>query len=289
MPYPYQIWDVFTDTPLEGNPLAVVFEADGMPTERCQAIAREFNLSETIFLTAGETARHGARIFTPAEEMPFAGHPTVGGSIAAALRAGNGAEVTLDLPAGPTVCRVTLDSDARGRSTITAPKIPHLEAGVPDNAILASALGLPEGAVGAGPLQPTRANSGPKWTVVPLANPAHLETIALLRGVVAEFGDYASTYVIAPTGPAAFRCRMFAPMSGIEEDPATGSAAVAFAAVWHAATSPDDGVHELSITQGVEMGRRSEISIAVTIAKSHIANVDLSGAAVLIATGTLVA
>ncbi len=105
----YAILDVFTDTPLAGNPLAVVPDADGLSDEQMQAIAREFNLSETVFLLPPENPVHSAqiRIFTPIEEMPFAGHPTVGTAVFLALE-GNAHEVMLVLEerVGPIRCGV---------------------------------------------------------------------------------------------------------------------------------------------------------------------------------------
>lgn len=104
----YVVYDVFTDTALTGNPLAVVLDCDGLDTEGMQRIAREFNLSESTFVTAPENANHKARvrIFTPDYEMPFAGHPTVGTAIALAERDGNDAAAmfVLEENIGPIFC-----------------------------------------------------------------------------------------------------------------------------------------------------------------------------------------
>lgn len=285
MAYSYQIWDVFTDKPLAGNPLAVVFDADGIDGQAAQAIAAEFNLSETIFLGAGAGGVHSARIFTPMHEMPFAGHPTVGGSIAAARRGGLDA-VTLELPAGPTLCRIAADGPTL-RSTIRAPKLPVLEPGIPDRATLAAALGLAPDLIGAPDLAPSFANSGPQFTVIAVRSPQALADIRIDRDIFRQFGAHTSTYVIAPDGDGAFRCRMFAPLSGIDEDPATGSAAVAFCAVVAEGRMPADGAHAFTIQQGVEMGRPSTLFVTLHIAGGTVAGVDLSGTAVLVADGTL--
>lgn len=288
MPYPYQIWDVFTDTPLAGNPLAVVFDADGLTTPQSQAIASEFNLSETIFLSAPEDRAHThtARIFTPQHELPFAGHPTVGGALAAARRAGGLEEVVLALKAGPARCRIA--DGAVPAATVTAPQRPALEDGVADVAQIARALGLPQDLIGAPPLTVTRATSGPRWTIVPLPAASHLTDIRLDIAAFDALGaQHTSCYAIAPDGPDRYRCRMFAPASGIVEDPATGSAAVAFAALWVEALGPVDGEHALSIVQGVEMGRPSELSLTIAVDGGDISRVDLTGTAVLVAEGTL--
>ncbi len=288
MAHPYQIYDVFAPVPLEGNPLAVVFEADDLDGAAMQRIAGEFNLSETIFLMAPQDPAntHRARIFTPGGEMPFAGHPTVGGSIAAARRAGGLGTVALELPAGVTRCTIAADGNG---STIVAPKVPALEEGVADTATLSRILGLDEAAFGFGDYRPVRANSGPRWTVAPVASPDLLSRIQLDGGAIGALGEgYESLYVIAPGGDGDFQCRMFAPLHGIHEDPATGSAAVAFAALFAAWGGAGDGTHDLTIVQGVEMGRRSVLKLGIHIAAGAITEVRLSGEAALMAEGTIV-
>jgi len=288
MAHSYQIYDVFASVPLEGNPLAVVFDADDLGGEAMQAIAREFNLSETIFLMAPEDAAntHKARIFTPGAEMPFAGHPTVGGAVAAARRAGGTGKVSLELPAGVAHCTI---APGGAGATIVAPKIPALEEGAVGDDVLARVLGLGVDAIGFGAYRATRANSGPLWTVAPIASADLLAKIDLDANAIRALGaGYESLYVIAPGGEGDFQCRMFAPTHGITEDPATGSAAVAFAALFAAWGGAGDGTHTLKIVQGVEMGRRSVLTLAVTVAGGAITEVRLGGDATLMAEGTIV-
>ncbi|MEM7694591.1 MAG: PhzF family phenazine biosynthesis protein [Pseudomonadota bacterium] len=281
---PYQVFDVFTREPLTGNPLAVVFEADDLDGDRCQAIAKEFNLSETIFLGTPRQGAFHARIFTPAHEMPFAGHPTVGGAIAAAARY-DLSELTFELPAGPAVCQI---SD--GAATIVAPKVPECLPGVPSDEALAALLGVETGAIGCGALRPTRATSGPQWTIVPVASLEVLAGLSLDTARLPALGEgFENVYIITKKLDGAFQCRMFAPSAGVPEDPATGSAAVAFTALVVAAEAPGDGAHTLNIVQGVEMGRRSEIVVAADVSGGAITKVRLSGAAVKVAEGTLFA
>ena len=287
MPHAFEILDVFTRTPLEGNPLAVVHAADDLDVGRMQAIAAEFNLSETIFIRApaeaGNTA--SARIFTPARELPFAGHPTVGAAVALGLAHGADA-VAIELPAGTVHC--TVDRPA-GRAAFDAPKRPELVPGEPDAGIVAEALGLPVDAIGFGGLAIAQATSGPTFTVVPVREAGLLACITLNRAVwQSAFGEgFGAAYVIAPEGEGAYRARMFAPLDGIAEDPATGSAAVAFAAVFASATAPADGLHAILIRQGVEMGRPSVLHIEVEMVAGAIGRVGLSGEAVVIASGRL--
>lgn len=287
MPHPYQIFDVFTDTPLTGNPLAVVFEADDLDHDRCQAIAAEFNLSETIFLsTPKHTANTAAgRIFTPEHEMVFAGHPTVGGTIALAP---GGGTVRLELPAGLVTAEVLAVGGGALGSAFLAPRLPSLVEGAPAADVCARMLGIAEGDIGSGAMRPCRATSGPGFTVVPVESPLALERvtvdIGLMRGTLGT--GWTSVYVVAALPDGSFQVRMFAPLSGIAEDPATGSAAVAFASVLEAA-GLDDGRHEIAIRQGAEMGRPSTIRIAPTVEDGRLVSVELSGEAVLVAEGTL--
>lgn len=290
MPHPYQIWDVFTETPLAGNPLAVVFDAQDLAAERMQAIAREFNLSETIFvLPPADPANTGAaRIFTPFTELPFAGHPTVGGAVAVARRRGRGeAGIALELPAGLARCTVTHTAPAAAE--VAAPRRPTLEPGTPDRAALAAALGLPEAAIGGGGLDPARACSGPNFTIVPVDTVDRLGAVRPDRAVWrAAFGDgWTMAYVIARGGAGDFQCRMFAPLDGIDEDPATGSAAVAFAALFARSGGAGEGTHRLTIAQGIEMGRPSSVRLTVEAAGGEAVRVRLAGRAVPVAEGTL--
>ncbi|MEM8663153.1 MAG: PhzF family phenazine biosynthesis protein [Pseudomonadota bacterium] len=288
MAHKYKIYDVFTDTALEGNPLAVVFDADDLDTARMQAIAGEFNLSETIFFIAPEDPQHtvGARIFTPKSELPFAGHPTVGGAVAfCAHRGDHDDQLVLELPAGPVACSVAL-SPSHGETSFDAPLAPRITEENVDTGAIARALGLRPDELGFGGFAPVRATSGPNFTIVPIREPARLADIALdhnsWRQAFGEVGR--SAYCIAPTGEATFQARMFAPLDGIPEDPATGSAAVAFAALLGRASS---GAHSYTIRQGLEMGRPSTLAITVEAEGGTVSRVRLSGSAVLVAEGTL--
>jgi len=281
---PYEILDVFTATPLAGNPLAVVYDADGLTAVRMQAIAAEFNLSETIFMFAPEGGVVPARIFTPREEMPFAGHPTIGGAIALAKRLAVG-QVSLKVPAGRVDVSVTAGTVRR--ATLTAPLLPKLEpldVGVED---LARLIGVEAEAIDTGAFRPVRMTSGPWFTAIPLREASTLARTRFMVEHAALLGDApAAVYCVAPDG-SGYRARMFAPVFGIAEDPATGSAAVAFAALAKEGAKLGDGTHTLRIRQGVEMGRPSEIGVEVSIAGDAIREVRLSGEAIVVAEGRL--
>ncbi|MEM0906252.1 MAG: PhzF family phenazine biosynthesis protein [Pseudomonadota bacterium] len=290
MTHPYQVYDVFTDTPLAGNPLAVVFGADDIPTEAMHAIAREFNLSETVFITRPPDEEHAAsvRIFTPARELPFAGHPTVGSAIALAHREGGASRtVKMALKAGPVTSAVTID-DGVGTAEFDAPIVPFVTGTTPDPDKVAQALGLTPSDIGFEGLTPSSANSGPHFMVVPVASVEALSKIERRTSLwVDTFGPgMCDIYCVTRTGADTFRARMFAPFEGIDEDPATGSAAVAFAAILgpHAQR---EGLSEYTISQGIEMGRPSRVSLTIDMASDTLKSVRLKGSAVRVAEGTL--
>lgn len=297
---PYEILDVFTETPLAGNPLAVVREADGLSGEAMQAIAREFNLSETIFLTAeADNDPHTvpARIFTPASELQFAGHPTIGALVALALgRMADGAPATsamisLDVPAGRIRGVVTPLDETTARAEFDVPSTPTLLNTAPEAARVARALSIAPHEVG-GHLPVAVADARATFTVVPVVSLDVLARVRLDTTLHAETFEpgHAAVFVVAP-GPAGgradYRARMFAPHAGIAEDPATGSAVAAFAAVLHGYGHLPDGEHARRIVQGVEMGRPSEIGLEISVRGGKIHAVRLSGSAVRVAQGRL--
>ena len=132
MPRRYAILDVFADRPLAGNPLAVVLDSDGLDGARMQAIAREFNLSETVFVLPPDDGRHRARlrIFTPARELPFAGHPTVGTAVLLALEDQGGATGAaafgLEERVGVVPCAVAVEGEGRVRARFRVPRLPEV-------------------------------------------------------------------------------------------------------------------------------------------------------------------
>ncbi len=280
---PYDILDVFTGTPLAGNPLAVVHEADGLTTDRMQAIAAEFNLSETIFLSAPDGDAVPARIFTPREEFAFAGHPTVGGSIALSLRTG-ARELALHVPAGRV--DVSISGDTVRSATLGAP-LPSAEFVDLPAADLASLIGLMPEDVATDDYRPAVLRSGPGFTAIPLRSVKALEAARYEAAHSDVLGDLPPSLYLIAKDAGGFRTRMFAPLAGIAEDPATGAAAVGLAALIAAVEAPSDGSHSVTIIQGVEMGRTSEIGIASEITDGALRRVMLSGQAVLVAQGSL--
>jgi trans-2,3-dihydro-3-hydroxyanthranilate isomerase len=290
--------DVFTDRPFAGNPLAVVLDAEGLATAAMQAIAREFNHPETVFVFAPTDPAHRARvrIFTPARELPFAGHPTVGAAVLLGRIDGGSAarEIVLEEGIGAVRCAVEpstgRNDEQRGRARFTLPQLPAEAGAAPDGATIAAALGLAPADIGFGGFRPSRWSAGIPTTLVPIAR---LSAIADCRPdagkLIATFGD-TLVYLFCDecTEPGhAFHARMFAPAFGVPEDPATGSAAAAFAGLLAANGGLGDGEHAIAIEQGYEMGRPSVIHLAAVLAAGKLVSASVGGDAVIITEGTI--
>ena len=289
--------DVFTDRPLAGNPLAVVLDSGGLDASAMQAIAREFNLSETTFVIEPRDPVNTAalRIFTPARELAFAGHPTIGSAVMIAIvRApemlGRGdLQIVLEEEVGPVRCSVRRKGVGYFAS-FGLPALPFSVPGVPDAADVAAALGLAASEIGFDRHRVSRYSCGTPYTFVPVAG---LEPIARaapdlakFRHVFGEMGAYLYTRETTDTENAV-HARMFAPQLGILEDPATGSAAAAFAGVAQQFEAPEDGVHTITIEQGFEMGRPSLIHLTMDIAGGKLTAGEIGGSAVLVSQGTI--
>lgn len=290
--------DVFTTRPHAGNPLAVVLDGDGLDTEAMQTIAREFNLSETVFVAPPADPAHRAavRIFTPGQELPFAGHPTVGTAVLLALRdAAEGkawGNLVLEEKVGPVSCAITLGDARSARASFTLPKLPErLDQPIAD-AALAEALGLEPADLGFEAHRPSAFSAGVAYTMVPVNDRA-----AIARTRVA--GTFAQAMAAAPNGNAFVYCRetdeaghhyharMFWPEAGVIEDSATGSAAAAFAGPIMAFDPPGDGEHRFVIEQGYEMGRPSQIALTLTVKGGALVSATIGGAAVVMSEGVL--
>jgi trans-2,3-dihydro-3-hydroxyanthranilate isomerase len=284
--------DVFTDRRFAGNPLAVVLDAGGLETAAMQSIAREFNHPETVFVFPPAERAHRARvrIFTPARELPFAGHPTVGTAVLLALRDGAaaGREIVLEEGIGPVRCVLEAGAGAAGRVRFVLPQLPAEAGGVPDNATIAAALGIASAEIGFEDFQPSRWSAGNPFTFVPLAGLAVMARCNPdLPGFGAAFGTGGAYLFCRETVEPghAFHARMFAPAMGVREDPATGSAAAAFVGVL--GPHVGEGAHTLAIEQGYEMGRPSLIQLAMTMQAGKLVSATIAGDAVIVTEGTI--
>ncbi|HEX2148524.1 MAG TPA: PhzF family phenazine biosynthesis protein [Pseudorhizobium sp.] len=298
----YGIYDVFTDRALAGNPLAVIFDGDGLDDEVMQAVAREMNLSETVFVQAAANPGHTAklRIFTPGRELPFAGHPTVGTAVALAeLQHGANRDIDmvcmLEEMVGPVRCAVRLRQDSAGFAEFDLPKMPAPVDLPVDRQGVADALSLTAGAIGFENHRVSIWSAGVPFVMIPVHNRASVETLefdATLWEKLAPFveGGLASAFVYcrgAVNHQARFHARMFSPDMGIAEDPATGSAVAALAGAIHHFDALPDGHHPILVEQGVEMGRPSYIHLHVDVKEGQIAKARIGGQAVRLARGTL--
>jgi len=294
----YFTLDVFTSAPLKGNPLAVVLDCDGLDSAGMQAIAAEFNLSETVFVLPAEGARHRARlrIFTPASELPFAGHPTIGTAVLLALRSSqesgfDGPQAfSLEEAAGLVSCIAEPTGELSGRARFRAPSLPRVTHPGASAAAAAAALGLDVDDIGCASHAPSSWGVATGFAMVPVASVAALGRIvpdaAAIRAIAPAL--HPSVFAYTRVGmDLVFRARNFAPELGIIEDPATGSAAASFAGALMQFEPLGDGAHDVTILQGVEMGRGSQIDMHLTVEGGRLVGVEIGGAAVLVSEGQL--
>ena len=280
----YHVVDVFTDRPYAGNPLAVVLDADDLPTAALQAMAREFNLSETAFPVRSDRADYRLRIFTPEEELPFAGHPSVGaGALLAALGRVVPGRVVMECGAGLLPLTVAAD---RAEVTAGTPA-----AGPPlDAAEYLAACGLaPADAVdGTARL----CSTGLPWVFVEVAADAVGRVAPDPRAlrVVCAGAERAAGVVVFAWDAATRGSHARVLGYDVPEDPATGSAAAAFGA-WLAALGrvPGDGETAYVVRQGAEIGRPSLIEGAVVTRGGAAVECRVGGGVVRVASGSIAA
>lgn len=295
----YYTLDVFTERRLAGNPLAVVVEgAAALSDTQMQTIATEFNLSETVFVLPSTRPAHTARlrIFTPTQELPFAGHPTIGTAVLLAeLRSSTGSDealIVLEQAIGTVRVGVRLRHGAP-YAEFDAPRLPS-EAGVlPPADKLAAGLGLIPSEIGFENHRPTCFAAGNAFAFVPVAsldaigkahiNPPHWSAAFEQQGLVGAFLYTRQCQHMT----SAFHARMFGPAAGVPEDPATGSAAVCFAGVIKHFDDLPDGSHRRVIEQGYEMGRPSLINLTMEVAAGRLTTVRIGGHAVRVRQGQM--
>ncbi len=278
----YDIVDVFTDRPFAGNPLAVVYGADGAGDEQMQAIAREFNLSETVFALpptqAGATYR--ARIFTPAEELPFAGHPSVGVAVAQMWRGRFGAgRVVQECGAGLLPIEVGADGGATltgGAATVGPPL---------DPAPLLAATSLSDVDF-AGPA-PRSAGCGLEFPFLPV-RPDAVARAAIDPAAARAHGVSDVCVVAWDAATRTAHSRVFVPGLGVPEDPATGSAALGLG-VWLVTSGllPADGEAAYAIRQGAEILRPSTLECTVSASGGRVVSAAVTGQVARVASGEI--
>jgi trans-2,3-dihydro-3-hydroxyanthranilate isomerase len=283
----YQVVDVFTDVPLRGNPLAVFPDAELIAEDELQAVAREMNLSETTFVYApvrGGTAR--VRIFTPASELPFAGHPTIGTAFVLA-RLGRSADDAVLLEEGIGDVPVRIERREPFLAWLSTPPI-RFETCFAGDAVV-RALGLePDDRDGRAPVQ--RLGAGNAFLYVPLRDRAAVDRAALdLRSLLAVASDIGVTgvFVFTATDGDVY-ARMFARQAGVVEDPATGSATGPLGAYLAAyGFIPAEDGTTFTSEQGTAMGRRSILHGRLRYDGASLRTVEVGGGVTPFAEGTV--
>lgn len=316
MAFHYLLYDVFTGDALTGNPLAVFPDARAVPPAAMQGIARELNLSETTFVLPAECEGTDVRmrIFTPAVELPMAGHPTIGSTFALAqsgVIAPGRTHFTFGLNIGPTP--VDLEWDTGHVRFVWMTQAGPVCGRIVDRAVVAAALGLTVDDVRTD-LPVEEVSCGVAYLIVPLKDASAVERAVAdggaLRRLADAIGASLPVYLFADAGaegsvgrglsqgaearsakvaaPPEYLCRMFAPGLGVLEDPATGSAAGPLGSylVRHGQVSAELA-RRIVIRQGVSMNRPSVLHVSIEGGSAAISSVKVGGRAVLVGRGEL--
>lgn len=293
MKLPYLLLDVFTKERLKGNQLAVVSKGDGLLDGEMQAIAREFNLSETVFILKPHAERNTAsiRIFTPTVELPFAGHPTVGAAVVLGLQ-NKVTAVRLEEKIGLITALFEKSDRRSGEARFALPQLPARLASIDDRAAIALALGIERDEIGCGVYQPAVFSAGVDFHLVPVRD------AEVLRRITPNMGQWAgifphgrhSVYVFTQTPNEPdndLAARMFAPGMGLSEDPGTGSAAAALIGLLSEHAAIGTGQLDLVLRQGHEMGRPCRIMLQLSKKNEVLVHGGIGGHAVIVAEGIL--
>ena len=295
MGYRYYICDVFTDTRFGGNQLAVLPEAQGLSDRQMQQIAREFNFSESTFVLPPEQGHdRRVRIFTPTAEVPFAGHPNVGTAFTLATTGALGSidgsrTITFEEKAGLVPITITRRNGSIW-CELSAPT-PLSLGPVVARELLAAAVSLSAEEVVTTTHPPQVASVGLPFIVAELRSRAALER-ARVNGpgldAIKALGVVPDIHLYVRSGDEFdLRTRMFAPYDGVPEDPATGSANCALAALLTQERKESSGAFKYRIAQGVEMGRPSVLEARSEKRDGAVSGTWIGGASVLVSEGTI--
>jgi trans-2,3-dihydro-3-hydroxyanthranilate isomerase len=296
MRYRFYTADVFTDRPFGGNQLAVLPEAQGLSSEAMQKIAAEFNYAETTFVLPPRDPANTAevRIFTPREELPFAGHPNIGTAIVLAATGALGTprpeRLCFEEKAGLVPISLAYADGRATRAEFTAPVSFELGPCVEAEEV-APALSLDPGDILSDPHPPRIASAGIRFLCARLRDRGGLARIAPRPDAIAAL--LRRTHVVGlhvfttDGGEVDLRMRMFAPLHGIAEDAATGSAAAAMAGLMAANAAQAHGEFALRMVQGLEMGRPSRLDTRAVKRDGKVVTVHVAGAAVLVMEGAV--
>ena len=292
--------DVFTKEMFGGNQLAVFPTAAGLDARLMQAIAKELNLSETVFVFPSPDPAHTRRlrIFTPGTELPFAGHPTLGAafvlaSIGEVALDGATTSIVLEEGVGPISVTIRAEAGRPSYCALTAARLPEFGPPPPPVDEIAAVLSLRPDEIRQDRLTPRAASCGVPFFFVPLLDEEALaraqpDLSAWERSFASWWAPHLFPFVeTAGTKGADIRARMFAPAMGIAEDPATGAAAAALAGYLAATQPPGNGTLRWAVDQGIEMGRPSRLYVECDRDGERVVAVRVGGSAVMVAAGTL--
>lgn len=300
MQYRFHTADVFTDRIFGGNPLAVFPDGQGLSTEQMQAVAREFNLSETVFVLPPEDPAHTRRlrIFTPTAELPFAGHPTVGTAHVLAATgeiplSGEETGIVFEEGVGPVPVKIRAESGAPVFAQLSVAQLPEFGTTIPAPNDIARALSLELADLLLGADHPQAVSCGVPFLYVALRDKAAVARARLAPDVwerIRSEGVPPWVYLFSyetERPESQVHARMFAPGSGIGEDPATGAAAAALAGYLAAIDRSSDGTLHWLVEQGFEMGRPSILDVQADKAGGAVTAVRVGGASVLVSEGVM--
>ena len=301
MRYHYYTADVFTDRPFGGNQLAVFPDARGLSAPQMQRIAAEFNFSESTFVFPPQQARHTrqVRIFTPATEMPFAGHPTVGtahvlASIGEIALTGETTHIVLEEGVGPVPVSIRAREGKPVFAQLTAAKLPEFGSSTPAPEVFARALSLSvDDLLYTEADFPQAISCGMPFWFVPLrsidavrrARPNRDAWEMDIKPLWAH-EIFLFTHEVERAG-SDLHARMFAPLLGIGEDPATGSACTALAGYLGTRNAAREGTLRWRVEQGFEINRHSILEVEADKADGRITAIRVGGASVMMCEGTL--
>jgi trans-2,3-dihydro-3-hydroxyanthranilate isomerase len=297
MPYKFYTLDVFTNQPFSGNQLAVFPHAEGLTTENMMKIAIEFNFSETVFVFPSVTlnAHRKLRIFTPSAEIPFAGHPTIGTAflltkIGSIPLEKTEMEIIFEEGIGKVPVKVKSVNNQPLYAELKVLSLPEFKQNIPSTSDLAKILSLSEEDLIVKDYQAQAVSCGLPFLFIPLL---HLPALQKAKINLPLWENFLSNswsphiYIFCSTKTNHWRARMFAPALGIKEDPATGSAAAAFAAYLANRETKLNGNWQWTIEQGIEMGRPSLLQAYADREDGIIKEIRVGGASVLVSQGFL--
>jgi trans-2,3-dihydro-3-hydroxyanthranilate isomerase len=290
--------DVFTSSPFGGNQLAVFPDATGIPEDALIHITREFNFAEVTFCYPPADAAHTkrVRIFTPAREIPFAGHPTVGTAIAlvalgqAGAPSGGELKLVLEEGVGPIPVTVRIAAGVPAFAQFTTARRAEVGPATPSAGAISEVLMIDPDDVLMTPLAPQNVSCGLPFLMVPLRS---VDAVSRSRVRVEKWEQILKSawapdiFVFAKDGDSHYHARMYGPGVNVPEDPATGSANACLAGYLGARAAQQDGTLVWTVDQGVEMGRPSRIEIEADKSAGAVTAIRVGGNAVMMTEGSL--